>query len=113
MKAAPLTLLAAAIVFAMCAHPARSAAGTDDAMRDRGKQIFAAKCAQCHDVDATKKLPDGSTLLARLVASSDPRARLATRLNKMSSEDHQAVVVYMEELIARYPAGNKAPPASQ
>jgi mono/diheme cytochrome c family protein len=90
-----------------------SSAGTsDDAMRERGKQIFSNKCAQCHDADAAKKLPDGTTLLARLAASSDPRARLATRLNKMSNEDHQAVVFYVEELIARYRSDQKttAPP---
>jgi mono/diheme cytochrome c family protein len=84
-----------------------SASSQDQAVRDRGKQLFSSKCAQCHDVDASKKLPDGTTLLARLAVNKDPRARLMTRLNKISDEDARAVIFYVEELVAHYRAGQK------
>jgi mono/diheme cytochrome c family protein len=107
---APLALLAAAAVLLTTPQQAQSpvSASGDAAVRERGKQVFTDKCAQCHDADAARKLPDGTTLLGRLAASSDARVRLATRLNKMSPDDHRAVVLYVEELIARSRAGQGA-----
>ncbi|MGZ4889670.1 MAG: c-type cytochrome [Candidatus Angelobacter sp.] len=66
---------------------------------DPGKAIFTSQCAKCHDVDASKKLPDGTTLLARLATSKDPEKRLATRL-KNEQERHQ-VFLYLQPLIER------------
>jgi mono/diheme cytochrome c family protein len=83
------------------------------ALREQGKQIFVSQCAKCHDADAAKKLPDGTTLLARLAANKDPKARLATRLKNMSEQDGRGVVVYMEELIARFRTAQKTPPADR
>ena len=79
----------------------------DAALREQGKQVFASQCGKCHDADAAKKLPDGSTLLARLAASKDPKARLATRLKNMSEQDGRGVVLYMEDSIARFRAAQK------
>ena len=109
--AAPFALLVMASVLLTIAPRAQSSSNVsgDADLRERGKQLFSSKCAQCHDADAARKLPDGTTLLGRLAASSDPRARLATRLNKMSEEDHRAVVLYVEELIVRYRAAQQAP----
>ncbi|HVG90606.1 MAG TPA: hypothetical protein VNB54_03860, partial [Alphaproteobacteria bacterium] len=42
------------------------------ATNDQGKAIFSGRCGKCHDADASKKLPDGTTLLARLVRNKDP-----------------------------------------
>jgi mono/diheme cytochrome c family protein len=115
MKKIPLILLATAPALLLLSLAARSAtysavlSNDDSAVREKGKQIFTAKCGQCHDADAAKRLPDGSTLLARLAASKNPEARLATRLNKMSEEDHHAVVVYMTDLITQYAASKKSP----
>lgn len=105
----PAILLTAAAFFLTVPAWAQSASTSsqDAAQHERGKQIFSDKCAQCHDVDAAKKLADGSTLLARLAAGRDPRALLATRLNKMSDEDHRAVVLYVEDLLARYRTSQK------
>lgn len=64
-----------------------------------GKAIFVSRCAKCHDDDANKKLPDGTTLLARLSQNKDPEARLATRL-KNPQERHQ-VMLYMQSLFER------------
>ena len=65
-----------------------------------GKKVFAAAgCAKCHDADGSKKLPDGTTLLARLAKNKDPETRLATRL-KNEQERHQ-VFLYLQPMIER------------
>jgi mono/diheme cytochrome c family protein len=65
-----------------------------------GKKVFAAAgCATCHDADASKKLPDGTTLLGRLAKNKDPETRLATRL-KNEQERHQ-VFLYLQPMIER------------
>ena len=46
-------------------------------------------------------------LLKRLAANKDPHARLATRLKSMSEQDGRAVVLYMDDLIAKFRAGQK------
>ena len=72
----------------------------DPASSAQGKAIFISRgCAKCHDDDANKKLPDGTTLLARLAQSKDPEARLGTRL-KNPQERHQ-VMLYMQSLFQR------------
>ena len=50
-----------------------------------------------------KKLPDGSTLLARLAKSKNPQARLATRIK--NEQELRDVFAYLEPLIARSAAG--------
>ena len=64
---------------------------------DQGKAIFTSRCGTCHDADASKKLPDGTTLLARLAKNKDPETRLATRL-KNEQERHQ-VFLYLQPMI--------------
>jgi mono/diheme cytochrome c family protein len=68
-------------------------------VNDRGKAIFTSRCATCHDADAGKKLPDGTTLLSRLAKNTDPETRLATRL-KNEQERHQ-VFLYLQPMIER------------
>ena len=69
------------------------------ATNDPGKAIFTGRCGTCHDADASKKLPDGTTLLARLAKNKDPEMRLATRL-KNEQERHQ-VFLYLQPMIER------------
>jgi mono/diheme cytochrome c family protein len=69
------------------------------ATNDPGKAIFSGRCGKCHDADASKKLPDGTTLLARLAKNRDPETRLATRL-KNEQERHQ-VFLYLQPMIER------------
>ena len=69
---------------------------------ERGKRIFGGNCAKCHDEDAAKKLPDGTSLVQRLAVSKDPDALAGTRLKKMSAEDREAVLAYLNVLIQRY-----------
>ena len=64
---------------------------------DQGKVIFTSQCGKCHDADASKKLPDGTTLLSRLATNKDPEKRLATRL-KNEQERHQ-VFLYLQPMI--------------
>jgi len=66
---------------------------------DPGKAIFTSRCGTCHDADASKKLPDGTTLLRRLAKNKDPEMRLATRL-KNEQERHQ-VFLYLQPMIER------------
>jgi mono/diheme cytochrome c family protein len=69
------------------------------AITDQGKAIFTSRCGKCHDADASKKLPDGTTLLSRLAKNKDPETRLATRL-KNEQERHQ-VFLYLQPMIER------------
>ena len=69
---------------------------------ESGRRIFVSRCAKCHDEDAAKKLPDGTSLVQRLAESKDPDALADTRLKRMSEGDRQAVHTYLNELIRRY-----------
>jgi mono/diheme cytochrome c family protein len=66
---------------------------------NQGQAIFSGRCGKCHDADASKKLPDGTTLLGRLAKNKDPEMRLATRL-KDEQERHQ-VFLYLQPMIER------------
>ena len=68
-------------------------------INDPGKAIFSGRCGKCHDADASKKLPDGTTLLTRLAKNKDPEIRLGTRL-KDEQERHQ-VFLYLQPMIER------------
>jgi mono/diheme cytochrome c family protein len=81
--------------------PVRGAASESGSIAS-GKSIFVSRCAKCHDEDASKKLPDGTTLLGRLAKSKDPEGRLGTRL-KNEQERHQ-VFLYIQSLMAQQPA---------
>ena len=78
--------------------PASRPGSQDAALFEQGKKIFVSRCAQCHDNDANKKLPDGTTLLQRLAQSKDPEARLGTRLK--DSQERRAVMTYVDSLLA-------------
>ena len=78
--------------------PAQTQAATS-AANDQGKAIFSGRCGTCHDADASKRLPDGTTLLSRLARDKDPETRLATRL-KNAQERHQ-VFLYLQPMIER------------
>jgi len=106
MRVLGITLLTAALFVGVQprAQSPSQAAADDAALRDLGKQVFTSQCGKCHDADAAKKLPDGSTLLARLAASKDMKTLLSTRTKKMSVQDAQGVHLYVEDLVAKYRA---------
>jgi len=105
-----LTAVSIAVLLVPLSLQAQSAATStsDAALREQGRQVFTDKCGKCHNSDAAKKLPDGSTLLERLSARKDPQAKLATRLKSMSEQDARGVSLYMEELIERFRAAEKS-----
>ena len=76
-----------------------SGSTTEDTIRAKGKNVFVTRCAQCHDEDGNKKLPDGTTLLQRLGKSQDPEARLKTRLK--DPQERHAVMVYLDDVMMR------------
>lgn len=92
---------------ALAQNSAGAVAGTE-----QGKAIFVSRCAKCHDADASRKLPDGTTLLGRLAEKQDRRAALATRLK--SEQERDAVLLYLQPLIDHWhPAaqGHQASPS--
>jgi mono/diheme cytochrome c family protein len=100
----PIPLLAVFVSFpGLGADSAKPANAGNAALLEQGKKIFVARCAKCHDNDATKKLPDGTTLLGRLAKTQDPEARLGTRLK--DPQERHAVMIYVDSLL-------KTPPAS-
>ena len=78
---------------------AQKASSSENNQVDQGKSIFVGRCAKCHDADANRKLPDGTTLLERLAKSQDPKTLLATRLKNERERD--VVMVYLQPLINR------------
>ena len=91
----PILLLAVLVSLpADAADSATSSNVTDAALLEQGKKIFVARCAKCHDNDATRKLPDGTTLLGRLAKIKEPEARLGNRLK--DPQERHAVMVYVE-----------------
>jgi mono/diheme cytochrome c family protein len=70
----------------------------DAGISPEGKKIFVARCAKCHDDNATRKLPDGSNLLDRLAQSKDLKGRIATRIK--NPDEQRAVAAYIAQLLA-------------
>ena len=95
----PLLLAFTLTCIALALASSEDTSKPDAALLQQGKNIFVERCAKCHDADAAKKLPDGTTLLQRLAASKDLEARLGTRL-KQPQERH-AVTVYIESLMTQ------------
>jgi len=79
--------------------------GSNAALSAQGKKIFVSRCAQCHDDDASKKLPDGTTLLQRLAKTKELEARLHTRLK--NAEESHAVAIYIQELLSQPPGAGQ------
>jgi len=103
----PVTIPLLACAISIQAAAADSAAASNPknaAMFEQGKKIFVARCAKCHDDDANKKLPDGTTLLGRLAQTKDPEARLGTRLK--DPQERHAVMIYVDSLLARLHASD-------
>jgi mono/diheme cytochrome c family protein len=72
---------------------------TAQVANDPGNAIFSGRCGKCHDADGNKRLPDGTTLLARLAKNKDPETRLATRLK--NEQERRQVFLYLQPMIER------------
>ena len=103
--------IALASIFAIASDKTVQSDSRETAVRAQGKKIFVSRCAQCHDDNASKKLPDGTTLLKRLEKRKDLEARLQTRLK--NPEESHAVALYMNDLLGRSPASVAAQSSSK
>lgn len=106
-----LLILALASNYGISQKAALPSGSTEDTVRAKGKNVFVSRCAQCHDEDGNKKLPDGTTLLQRLGKSQDPEARLRTRLK--DPQERHAVMVYLDDFMTRLrslPANSNSSP---
>ena len=101
----PIPLLAFLISLQVLADSAAPSETKNAAILEQGKQIFVARCAKCHDNDANKKLPDGTTLLGRLAKSKDPEARLGSRLK--DPQERHAVMIYVDSLLKNLQSPNR------
>jgi len=103
MRPSPLVLaIALASIFAIASDKETMQSDSrETAVRAQGKNIFVSRCAQCHDDNASKKLPDGTTLLKRLENKKDLEKRLQTRLK--NPEESHAVALYISDLLGRSP----------
>jgi mono/diheme cytochrome c family protein len=71
--------------------------GSPADMKEAGHKIFVERCAKCHDENAAKLLPDGTSLVLRLARSKDPLELLATRLK--NEEERRAVMLYLQPML--------------
>lgn len=103
MNLATMVLLGAALCWFQSQKPAEAAVPPAEASGNSasgpGKAIFVERCAKCHDEDAAKKLPDGTTLLERLARSKDPEARIGTRIK--DAQERRQVYKYIQSVMAR------------
>jgi mono/diheme cytochrome c family protein len=90
--------LVAMLLSAHAAFPQNSTSAV--AGSEQGKAIFVSRCAKCHNADASRKLPDGTTLLGRLAQKQDRKAALATRLK--NEQELEAVFSYIQPLIEHW-----------
>ena len=108
MKAV-LTTAFLAVSLGLAGPQSQPPAGPSDSatQRDHGRSLFSAKCGKCHNQDGLKKLPDGSTLLARLSSRKNPQELLDTRLKSMTAEDRNAVSLYVGDLLNQFRSAEK------
>ena len=102
----PIPLLAVVVSLpAVAPDSATPSSATNAALLEQGKNIFVTRCAKCHDNDANKKLPDGTTLLGRLAKIKDPEERLGTRLK--DPQERHAVMIYVDSLLKSLPSSSQ------
>lgn len=102
----PIPLLAVFLSLpAVASNSATSTSATNAALLEQGKKIFVTRCAKCHDNDADRKLPDGTTLLERVAKMQDREARLGTRLK--DPQERHAVMIYVDSLLKSLQSSTK------
>ncbi len=99
MSVARITVLAGA---AFCVASALGQATPPPADAALGRRVFIERCAKCHDENAAKPLPDGTSLVQRLAARPDLAAALASRTRKMTEAERRGLVLYMKNLVTNF-----------
>ena len=92
------------------AMPAKGASAV--ATVSLGKKVFVARCSSCHGEDASKGLPDGTSLVERLAGKDDLPAALAGRLRKLPEQEQHAVLLYVNGLVDSFRSSHSIRKAS-
>jgi hypothetical protein len=97
MKSGTVYLPFLIAVITAAVHLSSAQQGSPAEMKEAGHKIFVERCAKCHDENAAKVLPDGTSLVQRLARSKNPAELLATRLK--NEGERRAVMLYLQPML--------------
>jgi mono/diheme cytochrome c family protein len=78
----------------------------------KGKELFLARCARCHDERGDKPLKTGPPLNERGLSSEQISRAVNGRLRDKPEEERRAVTLYISSLMKTKGSEEKAPPKS-
>jgi mono/diheme cytochrome c family protein len=76
----------------------------------KGKELFLARCARCHDERGDKPLKTGSPLNERRLHTDEIARAVNGRLRDKTEEERRAVTLYISSLMKTKDSEEKAPP---
>jgi mono/diheme cytochrome c family protein len=76
----------------------------------KGKELFLARCARCHDERGDKPLKTGSPLNERRLPTDEIARAVNGRLRDKTEEERRAVTLYISSLMKTKDSEEKAPP---
>jgi mono/diheme cytochrome c family protein len=81
------------------AHPFFGQTESGDPSLTRGKNLFVARCAGCHNEDGDKPLPDGPPLNRRLIPPDKLLKSVSGRLAGATDAEQRAVAAYIRSFM--------------
>jgi mono/diheme cytochrome c family protein len=76
----------------------------------KGKELFLARCARCHDERGDKPLKTGPPLNERGLSTDESARAVDGRLQDKTEEERRAVTLYISSLMKTKDSEEKAPP---
>jgi len=76
----------------------------------KGKELFLARCARCHDERGDKPLKTGPPLNERRLPTDEIARAVNGRLRDKTEEERRAVTLYISSLMKTKDSEEKAPP---
>jgi len=76
----------------------------------KGKELFLARCARCHDERGDKPLKTGPPLNERGLSTDEIARAVNGRLRDKTEEERRAVTLYISSLMKTKDSEEKAPP---
>jgi mono/diheme cytochrome c family protein len=76
----------------------------------KGKELFLARCARCHNERGDKPLRSGAPLNARGLSTDEIARAVSGRLRDKTEEERRAVTLYISNLMKSKDSEEKAPP---
>jgi mono/diheme cytochrome c family protein len=76
----------------------------------KGKELFLARCARCHNERGDKPLKTGSPLNERRLPSDEIARAVNGRLRDKTEEERRAVTLYIASLMKSKDSEEKVPP---